>query len=50
VKKKARQPISRVLSAPIEAGRPFLWGVSYDAPHATNPSGETGTSPQIITS
>ena len=41
--KTARQPVSRVLSAPCGTGRPFLWDASYNAPHATNPSGGTGT-------
>jgi hypothetical protein len=45
--KNARQPVSRVLSAPREAGRPFLWDASRDAPHATNPGGGTGTPPRL---
>ena len=43
----ARQPVSRVLSAPCGTGRPFLWDAPRDAPHATNPGGGTGTSPQL---
>jgi hypothetical protein len=43
-RENTRQPISRVLSAPVGAGRPFLWDASHDAPHATNPGGGTGTS------
>ena len=42
--KRARQPVSRVLSTSRKAGRPFLWDASRDAPHATNPSDRTGTS------
>ena len=38
----ARRPVSRVLSAPESAGRPFLWGASCDAPRATNPDGGAG--------
>ncbi len=33
----ARRPVSRVLSAPCGAGRPFLWDAHCCAPHATNP-------------
>ena len=43
-KEGARRPVSRVLSAPCGAGRPFLWDASRDAPHATNPDGGTGMS------
>ena len=46
-RRDARQPVSRVLSAPEGAGRPFLWDASHDAPHATNPSGGTGTSQRL---
>jgi hypothetical protein len=42
--KTARQPVSRVLSAPEDAGRPFLWDTPRGVPHATNPGGGTGTS------
>jgi hypothetical protein len=40
----ARQPVSRVLSASCEVGRPFLWDASCDTPPATNPGGGTRTS------
>jgi len=35
----ARRPVSRVLSAPESAGRPFLLDAPRGAPHATNPDG-----------
>ena len=38
-----RRPVSRVLSAPCDAGRPFLWDAHRCAPHATNPGGGAGT-------
>ena len=44
-RKSARRPVSRVLSAPFGARRPFLWDVPRGTPHATNPGGETGMSP-----
>ena len=44
-RKSARRPVSRVLSAPFGARRPFLWDVPRGTPHATNPDGETGMSP-----
>ena len=37
--KTARRPVSRVLSAPESAGRPFLLDAPHGAPHATNPDG-----------
>jgi len=40
--RKARRPVSRVLSALRRAGRPFLWDAPHGAPHATNPGGEAG--------
>jgi len=46
---KARQPISRVLSAPCEVGRPFLWDAPHDASLATNPGGGTRTSLRPVT-
>jgi len=41
----ARRPVSRVLSAPCGAGRPFLWDVPRGTPRATNPDSEGGNSP-----
>jgi hypothetical protein len=38
----ARRPVSRVLSAPCDAGRPFLWDAHCCAPHATNPGDRAG--------
>jgi hypothetical protein len=46
-RESTRQLVSRVLSAPFGAGRPFLWDASHDAPHATNPGGGTRTSLQL---
>ena len=37
---KSRRSISRVLSTPESAGRPFLWDGCYHPPQATNPGGE----------
>jgi hypothetical protein len=46
--RSARRPVSRVLSAPRDAGRPFLWDAPHGAPHATNPGGGTGMSSRPI--
>ncbi len=39
----ARRPVSRVLSASVDAGRPFLWDAPRGAPRATYPSDGAGT-------
>ncbi len=44
-RKSARRPVSRVLSAPFGARRPFLWDVPRGTPHATNPDGKAGMPP-----
>ncbi len=41
-RRNARRPVSRVLSAPLGVGRPFLCGACCHAPDATNPGGEAG--------
>jgi hypothetical protein len=40
--KGARRPVSRVLSAPCGAGRPFLWDAHCCAPRATYPGDGAG--------
>ena len=45
----ARRPVSRVLSAPESAGRPFLWDAPRGAPHATNPDGGAGMPLRLAT-
>jgi len=42
LRETARRPVSRVLSAPCGARRPFLWDAHCCAPHATNPGGGAG--------
>ncbi len=44
--KKSRRSVSRVLSTPCGAGRPFLWDAPYGAPRATNPGGGSKTFPR----
>jgi hypothetical protein len=43
LEKRARRPVSRVLSASEGAGRPFLWDAPHGAPRATYPESGAGT-------
>ncbi len=45
----ARRPVSRVLSAPESAGRPFLLDAPRGAPHATNPDSGAGMPLRLAT-